>query len=332
MTALTTIVLVVLGISLAAFFSGTETGLYRLSRFYIRLGIERRQRFFKTLGGLLDDTHGVIFSLLLGTNLMHFFVTGLVTAFLVGSMSSSHSAELYATVIVTPLLFVFSELIPKNIFIYYADTLMPPLSPLLWLFHRFFVLTGIVALLKKLSNFISVITHSSQASQPAIVAVYRHQISQIALDTIEEGILTTVQTEIINRLVHIPDVKITEVMTALCNIQAVSVDSCRDDLLEELKKTDNTHLIVFQDCRDNVIGYINIYRVLHSSGDFSDVKSFVEPIIRLSCDMSISQSLDELKKEHQRIALVTGQASSLILGVVTIKDLVEEFIGEITGS
>ncbi|MCD4831757.1 MAG: CNNM domain-containing protein [Anaerohalosphaeraceae bacterium] len=330
MSMLIKILLVILSIAPAAFFAGAETGMYRLSRFYIRLGIEKNQRFFKTLGSLFDDTHGVIFSLLIGNNLAHFFVTSLVTVMLVKSMGNSHSAELYATVIMTPILFVFSELIPKNLFIYHADFLMPPVSPLLWIFHRFFVLTGIVPMLKMLANLISKITKSHPASQPAIVAVYRHQISQIASETIEEGILTPVQTKIINRLVNIPDVKITEVITPLSKVRAVSINAGRGDLLEELKKSDYTRFAVYQDFPSNIIGYINIYRALGSE-DFSDVKSFLNPIIKLHSAISVSEALDVLKKENQKIALVIDKKTSRVLGVVTIKDLVEEFVGELTG-
>ena len=149
------ILLVVFLVALAAFFAGTETGIYRLSRFRIRIGIEQRRPFFTILGRIMEDSHGLVFSTLIGTNLTHYMVTGIVTYLLFVQADTGHLAELYATLIMTPILFIFSELIPKNIFFYRADALMPPLAPVLWFFHKVFIWCGAVPLARLISSGIS---------------------------------------------------------------------------------------------------------------------------------------------------------------------------------
>ena len=161
------IMLVIVGVLLAGFFAGAEMGIYRMSRFNLRIGIEKRRHFYKMLGSLLGDTHGLMLSMLIGTNLAHYFVTSIVTIMFIHSIDPHHSAELYSTLVVAPILFVFSDLIPKNVFVYHADYLMPRFAGLIWVSQKLFTYTGIVPFLKFLAAVISKITDTAPASQPA---------------------------------------------------------------------------------------------------------------------------------------------------------------------
>jgi len=142
----------VLLIALGAFFAGSETGIYRLSRFRLRLGIEHKKPFYALLGKVMDDSTGLVFSMLIGNNLVHYLVTSIVTVILSATAATTHAAELYATCLMAPTLFIFSEVIPKNVYYHRADTLMPRFAPLLWFFHKLFTYSGAIALLKTISR------------------------------------------------------------------------------------------------------------------------------------------------------------------------------------
>ena len=101
--------LVFIFVLLAGLFAGAETGIYQLSRFQLRLGAEQNRRFFGLLNRIMDDSHGLVFSMLVGNNLVHYLAGSIVTFMLLGTSISEHSAELYATVLMTPILFIFSE-------------------------------------------------------------------------------------------------------------------------------------------------------------------------------------------------------------------------------
>ena len=103
---------------LGGLFSGSETGLYQLSRLRLRLGIEKKQLPFVILGRCLHDSSGLLLSLLIGNNLVNYLATSLVTTAFLGRLGAEfeHRAEFLATLVMVPILFVFSELIPKNLF------------------------------------------------------------------------------------------------------------------------------------------------------------------------------------------------------------------------
>ena len=142
-------------IILGGLFSGSETGLYQLSRLRLRLGIEKKQLPFVILGRCLSDSSGLLLSLLIGNNLVNYLATSLVTwSFLTRfGAEYEHRAELLATLLMVPILFIFSELIPKNIFLYRADVLTPYFSPLLYAVYKPLNFSGILPVLKFISSF-----------------------------------------------------------------------------------------------------------------------------------------------------------------------------------
>jgi putative hemolysin len=325
------IIFIIIGVMLAGFFAGVETGIYRMSRFNLRLGIERTRPLYKMLGSVLSDTHGLMLSMLLGTNLAHYFVTSVVTAMFIGAAHSHHKAEFYATITMAPVFFVFSELIPKSIFVYYADYLMPRLSLFIWAGQKFFTVIGIVPFLKMLARVTGKAAGRVRPSQPAIVAIQRHQISQIAADTIEEGILSDSQSRIIHRLINIPQIKVSDVITPLRKTEVISVESSRRVLLAKLTQSDYTRLPVYEKTTNNILGFIDVYDILNSPSDFENLREFVKPIMTIAENLSVAAALEKMRNENQRIALiVSAKAAGRNLGIVTIKDLVEEFIGELT--
>src|SRR5512146_2005743 len=123
MSSAGSILLTVLMVIAAGLFAGCETGIYRLSRLRLRLGVERGKWRAILLAHVMQDSSGLLLSLLVGTNLAHYVATSLITALFLGLVTSERLAELYATLIAAPLLFVFSELIPKNVFLHRANAL-----------------------------------------------------------------------------------------------------------------------------------------------------------------------------------------------------------------
>jgi len=110
------ILVAVFTVILSGLFAGAETGIYQLSRLRLRLGIEKRRLSFVILGKAMGDSPALLLSMLVANNLTHYFVTSIVTFLLLSKVEAAHTAELFATFITVPILFVFAELIPKNIF------------------------------------------------------------------------------------------------------------------------------------------------------------------------------------------------------------------------
>ena len=319
-------------VALAGLFAGSETGLYRLSRLRLRLGVEKKRLPFIMLGRCIHDSSGLLLSMLIGTNLSYYLATNIITRILLSKFATEHTAEIVTTLLTTPILFVFSESVPKNLFLYRADLLMPYLAPFLYTFHKIMSYCGAVPLLKFISTIFARLAGSAYTSKTVISSAKRHTIQAILQDTHEEGILSPVQTDIVNRLVKVSNVRVRLVMTPIDKVQTVDINSDRSALLNILKKYVFSRLPVTEGPPENVVGFINIYEALSSSQMIPDLHNFIKPIKKLDMDTTVIDAIDYMRKENQKILLVTRAGlggREKPLGIVTMKDLVEELLGEL---
>jgi len=326
------ILVIVFSVILAALFAGAETGIYQLSRLRLRLGIEKKRLSFVILGKIMRDSPGLLLSMLMGTNLAHYLVTSIVTLLLLSNIKVAHTAELVATLITAPTLFIFSELIPKNIFFYRADLLMPSFAPVLFAFHKLFTWSGIVPLLKFLSRILARFTGAPVYSKTVISAVRPPYIRAIVQETREEGILSPIQTDIINRLASISSIRIKSVMTPISKVQLVDANFDNSALLNKLKKSAFTRLPVYDRQPANIVGFINIYDALSSTKYFTNLHNFIKPIRKLHANTIVTEAINTMQNENQKIVLVTKVGRTgheKPVGIVTMKDLVEELLGEL---
>lgn len=327
------ILAVVLLVILAGLFAGAETGLYQFSRLRLRLGVEKKLVSFVILGKLVRDSPGLLLSMLVGTNLAHYLATSIVTVLLLSKVQVEHMAELVATAVTAPTLFVFSELIPKNIFFYRADSLMPRVAPLLFAFHRLLTWSGVVALLKFIGRVFARLTGTPMSTKTVVSDVREHHIRAILEETREEGFLSPVQADIIDRLVGIPSIRIRSVMTPINKLEMIEQSSDSSVLLQKLKKSAFTRLPVCDRSPSNIIGFVNIYKVLGAGRKFTDLGDFIKPLRRLPADTIIADAINIMQSENQKIVLVTRAGHigrEKPVGIVTMKDLVEELLGELS--
>jgi putative hemolysin len=305
--------------------------MYRLSRLRLRLGIENKRLLFTVLGKVIHDSSGLLLSMLIGTNLAHYLATSIVTYMFLGEVASEHAAELFATLLTTPILFVFSELIPKNIFFYRADFIMPYVAPVVFLSHKLFTWCGAVPLLKCVSGVFARLTGSHVPSRTIITTVQRHHVRGIFADTQEEGILSTLQVNMINRLVNISNIRVRSVMTPINRVHMVDVSADRPALLAKLKEREFSRLLVYQNHTGDIIGFVDVYEALSSPEQFTNLRDFLKPIRALRANTTVIDAMETMKSENQKIILVMRISHSgreRPIGVLTMKDLVEELLGE----
>jgi CBS domain containing-hemolysin-like protein len=331
MSRLGSILLAVLIVIVAGLFSGSETGIYRLSRLRLRLGVEKGKWSALLLADVMRDSSGLLLSLLVGTNLAHYIATGLIMGVFLTSVTSERAAELYTMAVAAPLLFVLSDLIPKNVFLHRADTLTFFVAPLLYVSHKIFTWCGAVPLLNLMARFFARLVGSPISPKAAVASSQSHQVQAILRDTQDEGLLSDVQTKMVDRIANIPGVRLSMVMVLLDRVHAVEIRSDRATLLNELARRASTRLPVWQNTPTEIVGFINVYDVLGSGEEFTSLEKFLLPIRSLDADTSITDAINIMRREQLKIVLATRQRGrrDAPLGIVTMKDLVEELLGEL---
>ncbi len=325
MTIIVQFALILILFLLSAFFAGTETGVYRLSRLRLRIGVQQNKTTAKLLTKLLRDGQGLILSILVGNNLVNYCATSLVTVMLFNYLQDHHKAEIYATAILTPTLFLAGEMLPKILYYHKANTLMPSLAWLVWLFNRLFILTGIVAILKGISKMLAFDT-------TAVEAAKRHQVRQIIHETQEEGLLTEAQKEMMGRLMDLDSLTVRSVMTRLKSVEMVDVKTDAPALLEHLRQNTNTRQLVCDGSRQNILGFVPIYKVLAENTQFDNLHRFIIKLPEIDRRKTVLEGINFLRNQKSPIALVMAKNKNhnTPLGIVTLTDLIEELTGDLT--
>ncbi len=326
------IILAIAAFAFSALFSGSETGIYCLSRLRLRLATETGGVRHAMLSSVMRDGPGLLLALLVANNLANYLATSCITFLFLGAVGSEHAAALFTTLVAAPLLFVFGESIPKNLFLYRADFLTAWLAPLLFVTHRLLTWCGAVPLLRLTSQAFGRLIGSTASSKTVITSAKSQQIRAILRDTHEEGILSPIQTDIIDRIINIPGLRLNAVLVPLTRAQSLDIRSDRTTLLNRLKRHAFTRLLVWDGTPANIVGFVHAYDVLGLEEDFESLDKFVTPIRRLEVGTPVIDAIDTMRREGLKIVLVTRSRRSgpdAPVGIVTMKDLVEELLGEL---
>jgi len=329
MNPIVSILLCVLLLACGGYFAGTETGIYRVSRFRVRLGLRRHRPLYAILMKLLDDGQGVVLTTLIGTNLFCYLSTCLVTYILLHSGATHHAAEAITTLVMTPALFIYVDIIPKSIFYYRADSLMPLLSGPLWLFHTILTRCGVISVLKGLSQGLNRLFGSSADIPTALAMTGRHEVRQILHETREEGFLTPTQQDMLHALIDSQDLRVDSILIPLARAHMLPVESDRSAVLECLRTSPPERIAVYEKNREAILGWIIPSLVAAENREFSDVRPFLQPIGWIASDLPILDAIDRMADDNLRIAAVRDSrkvkgSETLAVGIVTLRDMVEQ--------
>jgi CBS domain containing-hemolysin-like protein len=315
---------------LSAAFSGLETGIYRLSRLRLRLGAEKGDLKYVLLSKAMRDGSALLLTLLVANNLANYLATSSIT-YLFLSVAPAHAAELLATSLTAPLLFIFGESLPKNIFLYRADVLTPYLGPFVFVIHQALTWSGVVPLLRWISRLLARLVGAPVPPKRMMVSSQIHQVRTILRDIQEEGLFSHTQAEMLDRIVSIPTLRLSTVMVPMARVQMIPLHTDRAALVEELRKHAFTRLPVWRDDPSNIVGFIDVYEAMAAGEAFASVEAFLKPVRSLDADTLVTDAIEVLRREQVKLILVTRRRGSrdAPVGIVTMKDLVEELMGEL---
>lgn len=329
--------LAVLGLLvLSGFFSGSETALTAASRGKLRAQADRGDKGAEKALVITEDNERLIGSVLLGNNLVNILATSLTTALFTGAFGEGGVAM--ATVIMTLLVLIFAEVLPKTYAITNAEKAASLVSPVISLVIKVFspVVMAVRAMVRSILWTFGIETDP----QNNILAV-REEISGALALGHSVGV---VQKEDRDRLLGALDLgerTIEEIMQHRSEIEMIDASMTPEEVLSQALHSEHTRLPVFRDTPENIIGVIHakdllrgVDKVLRAPGakpedlanfDFLTVarKPYFAPETT-----TLDDQMRQFLKRHTHFALVIDEYGFL-QGLITLEDILEEIVGEI---
>ena len=308
--------LLILLILLSSFFSGTETALVALGKYYIK-------KENKVLSGLLKEPQKTLTTILVGNMFVNVFASSLA-AYVAISLWGEKGVWL-STILMTFIILLFGEISPKSIAIYMPEKIaILAAYPLKFFTIVFFPL---VYLLTKFVELFSLIFHIKEEEDE-----FSEEDVNILLSLGKEnGVLKEEERRMIEKIMIFRETTVKEVMVPRVDMECLESEFTLKDVMDNIKKLHHSRIPVYEDNIDNILGILyikDLTRYLNEEKlDTSIVKLVRKPYF-VPENKKADELLQELIKNNIQIAIVVDEYGG-VAGLVTMEDLMEEIVGEI---
>lgn len=314
---------------LSACFSASETAMMAINRYRLRHAAETGHRGAMLTLSLLNQTDKLLGVILLGNNLVNIAAATLATIISIRLFGDSDLALSLATLLLTFLILVFSEVTPKVLGASYPEriaypaayVLMPMLKltyPVVWFVNLF--VQGILRLLR--------------IKPPEPGHGSRLGLAELRTIVLESsGVLPREHHRILVNLLELEDITVDDVMTPRNQIEAIDIEDDPERLRQQISTSHHTRMVVHAGSSDNLLGVLHVRRVLHAlAGEELDpetLKENLEEPYFVPAGTPLFTQLRNFQGSRRRLALVVDEYGEL-QGLVTLEDLLEEMVGEFT--
>lgn len=322
---------------LSAFFSGSETALTIASRGKLRMQADKGSKGAVRALKITEDNERLIGSVLLGNNLVNILAASLATALFTRAFGDFGVA--LATLVMTLLVLIFAEVLPKTYAITNAETAAALVSPIIRLVILVFspVVSAIRALVRGILRLFGVKTDPDSH----ILAVRDEIVGAITLGHSEGAVLKEDRDRLLGAL-DLGERTVEEIMRHRSQIEMIDADQPPQDVLEQCLRSAHTRLPLYRGDAENIIGVLHAKDLLRAmyarSRKTAPETDLLEGFNVLEVAMkpyfvpettTLNDQMRQFLRRHTHFALVVDEYGSLE-GLITLEDILEEIVGEIT--
>lgn len=314
------IALALAGLAGSALWSGLETGLYSLSRARLGLRLSNpRDRAARWMQTELDHPDRALTTVLIGNNVCNYAGTLGITAMLEAADLAPAVQIVGQVLVLSPLLLVFGEALPKNLMRLEADV---------WPYYLVYLLRGVrwlataCGLLPLIGFVSSILTRTLAIPASDGLAAGRHRVAELLRETVPTGALSLEQASLVDRAFEFERATVNDVMIPWASAATVRETWDIEHIRRVARRSGSTRLPVV-DGAGRVRGVINQIRLATEPG--ASVRALTEPAPRVMPETNVREALERLRAEGARLAIV--ERGRRPQGLVTTKDLIEPLVG-----
>ncbi|UTJ49568.1 HlyC/CorC family transporter [Atlantibacter subterranea] len=325
----TLIVSLIVMVVVSAYFSGSETGMMTLNRYRLRHLAKQGNRAARRVEKLLRKPDRLISLVLIGNNLVNILASAIAT--IVGMRLYGNAGVAIATGVLTFVVLVFAEVLPKTIAALYPEkvafpssVLLGPLQivmmPLVWLLNTVTrILMRMVGI--KVDNVVSAALSKDELR--TIVNESRSQISRRNQDML----LSVLDLE---------KVSVNDIMVPRSDIVGIDINDDWKSIVRQLTHSPHGRIVLYRDSLDDAISMLRVreaYRLMTEKQEFTKemLLRAADEIYYVQEGTPLSTQLIKFQRNKKKVGLVVDEYGD-IQGLVTVEDILEEIVGDFTTS
>ena len=331
MDMITTGLTIVVLLALSGFFAMAETALTSVSRAYMVGLIREGNRRAAIVSNLLQQQDKLISALLLGNSLINILASAIATDFMLEVFGKTGIA--IATGMMTFLVLIFAEVLPKAYALSKADKVSLKIAPLVQVIFWLLLppTTFVSWIVRWIARFIGTDLkrgHGSISAHELRGAIELH----IGGESVEESETAKHERVMLRSILDLADVTVEKVMTHRKNIEMLDASMPVGKLVDAVLASPFTRIPLFQDDPDNIVGIIQtkflVTQMRMAKGDDAAIDfmaAVTEPWF-IPETTTLFDQLQEFRDRKEQFALVVDEYGAL-LGLVTREDILEEIVG-----
>ncbi|MGM9681604.1 MAG: hemolysin family protein [Eubacteriales bacterium] len=324
MTALEIVLILVL-LGFSAFFSGSEIAFAYANKIRIKKAAEEGNRRAIAAQYISDHFTSAISAILLGNNLVNLSTSTLATLIAASLIASEGLAQTVATVIVTVLLLIFGEILPKVIGMEFCDKMVLAVARPLRIFMKlcYPVIRPVGLLLDKMS-----VLWTPKSSAPTVTA---EELVTIVDEMEEEGGFTEEEGNLIRSAIEFNELTAKDILTPRVDTLAYDLEDGIEKLIADKDLLTYSRFPVYEGSMDKIVGILStreFVRAYLTKGKDVDIRSMLTPPLYVHMTRDISSILPEMRENGCEMAVVLDEFGGT-LGILTAEDIVEQIVGEI---
>ena len=321
---------VVICLLLSAFFAGSETALTASSRASMTRLEKNGNSEAKIVNQLLSSRERLIGALLLGNNAVNIGASSLATGVLL--VWFGPAGIVYATIVMTALIVIFAEVLPKTAAFNAPDRVALSVArPMQWVVRILGpVLMGIEALVRWMLKGVGMVVGEDQA----VLSAREELRGAVDLFHREGGVEKT-DRDMFGGILDLRDLVVSDVMVHRTNMITLDADEKQEDLVNAVIASPVTRLPLWRGNPQNIIGVLHVkdlLRALHAAdGDANkvDIATLLTPPWFVPDTRPVSEQLKAFRRRKTPFSLVVDEYGE-VEGLVTLEDILEEIVGDIT--
>ncbi|TYC53628.1 HlyC/CorC family transporter [Rhodobacterales bacterium] len=314
---------------LSGFFSGSETALTAASRARIHQ-LEKTGDWRAGLAArLISSRERLIGALLLGNNLVNILASALATSVFLTLFGDAGVA--LATLVMTALVLIFAEVLPKTWAISNPEKFALAVSPIVRFAVAIFgpVVWAVEWIVRMILRMVGV----NVGADAFVLSAHEELRGAVDLQHIEGG-LEKGERDRLGGLLDLADMEVSDVMVHRTNMVALNADEPAAKLVDAALASPYTRLPLWREKSDNFVGVLHakdLLRALHAAGGDSssiDIVDIASPAWFVPDTTSLQDQLNAFLRHKSHFALVVDEYGE-VMGLVTLEDILEEIVGEI---
>ena len=315
-------------ILLSAFFSGAETSLTSASKARMRTLAKSGKKNAQIYEKIFADKEKLICTILLANNLVNVLASAIATSILLNYFANDGIA--YVTIIMTLMILVFGELIPKTIALFKADSISLFISPIFKILIIIFYpitssLNFLVKIILKPLN-IKIIDKEKNTNQLESEEELRGAIDLHGDDSEESQ-----EKQMLKSILDLDDVTVDSIMIPRKNVFSLPLSIGYTDLIKKINYNPHSRIPIWDKNTENIIGILQARQLIgfniKKNLDFN-IRDFCKSPWFIPESSTLANQLMEFKKRKEHFAIVVDEYGEF-LGIVTLEDILEEIVGDI---